>query len=89
MKLIKLLFLLCLFPPILQAQKFEELAQKPPMGWNSWNYFECDRVNEQVIMDMADAMVSSGMKDGDMNISLLTIAGKWPAMRRVKSLLTP
>ena len=45
------------------GQKFENLALTPPMGWNSWNYFKCDRVNEAVIRDMADAMVSSGMKD--------------------------
>jgi hypothetical protein len=24
----------------LHAQKFEELAFTPPMGWNSWNTFE-------------------------------------------------
>ncbi len=44
------------------AQKFEGLAQTPPMGWNSWNQFGC-RVNEQLIREMADAMASSGMKD--------------------------
>jgi alpha-galactosidase len=37
-------------------------ALTPPMGWNSWNTFELD-VNEQLIKDMADAMVNSGMKD--------------------------
>lgn len=57
-----LLFILCLFSFNSYAQKFEKLAQTPPMGWNSWNYFECERVNEQVIMDMADAMVLTGMK---------------------------
>lgn len=46
----------------LQAQKFENLALTPPMGWNSWNRFACD-VSEKMIMEMADAMVSSGMKD--------------------------
>lgn len=45
-----------------QAQKFEDLAQTPPMGWNSWNHFGCD-VDEQLIRETADAMVSSGMKD--------------------------
>ena len=45
------------------AQKFEQLALTPPMGWNSWNKFACDGVNEQVIRQMADNMVSSGMKD--------------------------
>lgn len=44
------------------AQKFEKLAMTPPMGWNSWNKYGCD-VSEQLIMEMADAMVSSGMQD--------------------------
>jgi len=38
------------------------LALTPPMGWNSWNKFACN-VNEQVVRDTADAMVSSGMRD--------------------------
>lgn len=37
------------------------LALTPPMGWNSWNTFGCD-VDEELIREMADAMVSSGMK---------------------------
>jgi alpha-galactosidase len=44
------------------GQKFENLALTPPMGWNSWNNFGCN-VNEQLLRDVADAMVSSGMKD--------------------------
>jgi alpha-galactosidase len=44
------------------AQKFEGLALTPPMGWNSWNHFACD-VNEEMIRETADAIVSSGMKD--------------------------
>jgi len=44
------------------AQKFDKVALTPPMGWNSWNKFDCD-VSETLIMKMADAMVSSGMKD--------------------------
>jgi len=38
------------------------LARTPPMGWNSWNKFGCD-VSEKLIKEMADAVVSSGMKD--------------------------
>src|SRR5258707_11502157 len=38
------------------------LALTPPMGWNSWNKFQCN-VSEDLIKGMADAMVSSGMKD--------------------------
>lgn len=44
------------------AQKFDNLAQTPPMGWNSWNKFGCD-VSEELIMGIADAMASSGMAD--------------------------
>jgi alpha-galactosidase len=44
------------------AQKFEGLALTPPMGWNSWNHFACE-VSEDLIKEIADAMVSSGMKD--------------------------
>jgi hypothetical protein len=38
------------------------LAPTPPMGWNSWNKFGCN-VSEDMIRDMADAIVKSGMKD--------------------------
>ncbi len=44
------------------AQKFHGLAQTPPMGWNSWNKFACN-VSDSLVRSMADAMVSSGMKD--------------------------
>jgi alpha-galactosidase len=44
------------------GQKFGGLAQTPPMGWNSWNKYGCN-VSEKLLMDMADAMVNSGMKD--------------------------
>ncbi len=47
---------------ITYAQKFENLAQTPPMGWNSWNKFACN-VSAKLLMEIADAMVSSGMRD--------------------------
>ncbi|SDY52629.1 alpha-galactosidase [Saccharopolyspora shandongensis] len=40
----------------------DDPAPAPPMGWNSWNKFGCD-INEQLIIETADAMVASGMKD--------------------------
>ncbi|MCK4835942.1 MAG: glycoside hydrolase family 27 protein [Candidatus Aminicenantes bacterium] len=43
-------------------QKFKDLAKTPPMGWNSWNKFGCD-INENLIKEIADAMVKNGMKD--------------------------
>jgi len=60
-KLLLLTFSFCLALG-LSAQKFTDLAKTPPMGWNSWNKYHCD-VSEELIMKMADAMVSSGMKD--------------------------
>lgn len=49
-------------PPALHKVPYNGLAATPPMGWNSWNLFE-DKVTDQVVRTMADAMVSSGMKD--------------------------
>jgi alpha-galactosidase len=60
-RLITVFMLLSLFL-IDYAQKYDQLAKTPPMGWNSWNKFHCD-VSEALIMQMADALVSSGMKD--------------------------
>jgi alpha-galactosidase len=37
------------------------LAATPPMGWNSWNTFQCN-LDETLIKGVADAMVSSGMQ---------------------------
>ncbi len=44
------------------AQKWEELAKTPPMGWSSWNKFN-RKINEKAIKEIADAMVSSGLAD--------------------------
>ena len=38
------------------------LAATPPMGWNSWNAYNCDGLNESVVKSMADAFVTTGMK---------------------------
>ncbi|MDP9794134.1 alpha-galactosidase [Catenuloplanes nepalensis] len=37
------------------------LARTPPMGFNNWNAFGCD-VTEQLIKDVADLFVSSGLQ---------------------------
>ncbi|GAB2275346.1 Alpha-galactosidase 1 [Dionaea muscipula] len=36
------------------------LGLTPPMGWNSWNHFACN-INETMIRETADAIVSSGL----------------------------
>jgi alpha-galactosidase len=38
----------------------QEPAPLPPLGWNSWNTFYCN-INETMIKQTADAMVSSGL----------------------------
>jgi alpha-galactosidase len=39
------------------------LAKTPPMGWNSWNKYACQGLNEKVVRETADAMATNGMKD--------------------------
>lgn len=41
---------------------WDSLALSPPMGWNSWNFFE-NTVSETIILEIADAMLANGMKD--------------------------
>jgi alpha-galactosidase len=38
------------------------LARTPPMGWNSWNHFHTT-IDDKTVREIADAMVTSGMKD--------------------------
>jgi alpha-galactosidase len=56
------LSLISIFIVMANGQKFDGLAMTPPMGWNSWNKFACN-VDEKLIRETADAMVSSGMKE--------------------------
>jgi len=63
----------------LEAQKFAGLALTPPMGWNSWNTFAC-HVDEALLRQVADAMVSSGMKDAGYQYVVLDDC--WEALER-------
>ena len=40
----------------------DSLVLTPPLGWNSWNVFH-ENINENQIKEIADAMVSSGLRD--------------------------
>lgn len=40
----------------------KQLAATPPMGWNSWNTFG-NNINEDVVRETADALISSGLKE--------------------------
>ena len=61
------------------AQKFEGLALTPQMGWTSWNKFGTD-INEQMVKEMADALVSTGLRDAGYNHILLDDG--WMEMER-------
>ena len=56
--------LICVaFPTLCVAQtRDDSLAPTPPMGWNSWNKFQCN-VSEDLIKSVADSMATNGMKD--------------------------
>ena len=55
-------FLMCVLSSPLYGQKFDGLALTPPMGWNSWNTF-ASNIDEHMIRETAEAIVSSGMRD--------------------------
>ena len=58
-----------------QAPALENgLAGTPPMGWNCWNVFGGD-IDETKIREIADAMVTSGMKDA--GYVFLNLDDKW------------
>jgi alpha-galactosidase len=61
------------------AQKFENLAQTPPMGWNSWNTFATE-IDEDLIKEIADKFVELGLKDAGYEYVVLDDA--WMAMER-------
>jgi len=46
------------------------LAPTPPMGWMTWNFF-ADKISEKDIMEMADAMVSTGMVKAGYNYIMI------------------
>lgn len=63
----------------LWAQKAKDLALTPPMGWNSWNTFATD-INEQLVMDIADAFVKLGLKDA--GYEYIVLDDGWMARER-------
>jgi alpha-galactosidase len=78
MKRLIFLLILCL-PASLWAKKFEGLALTPPMGWNSWNTFATN-INEKLVEEMAEAIISSGMQDAGYKYIVLDDA--WLAKER-------
>ena len=55
-------------------------ATPPSMGWNSWNAFACNGLDESLVRQTADAMVSSGLLAAGYNT--LTLGDCWSAVSR-------
>jgi alpha-galactosidase len=55
------------------------LAKTPPMGWNSWNCFGAN-INETQIKKIADAMLTTGLKDA--GYIYLNLDDRWMATSR-------
>ena len=62
------------------------IALTPPMGWNSWNLFE-EEVSEMLVKQIADGIVSSGMKDA--GYQYIVIDDYWVGGRNAKNELYP
>ena len=54
----------------------------PPMGRNTWNTF-AEKINEQLILECADVMVESGLRDA--GYQYLVIDDTWTEQRRDKN----
>jgi len=56
--------LLAFLPTLVWSQEKPSavLAERPPMGWNSWNWF-AEKVTDKDVRQAADLLVSSGMRD--------------------------
>src|SRR5580658_592602 len=65
-------------PPALHTVPYNGLAKTPPMGWNSWNLF-AEKIDDQTVRTMADAMVSSGMRDA--GYIYVNIDDTWEGLR--------
>jgi len=81
-----ILIALLMIPVGAQAQKFDDLAPTPPMGWNSWNKFGCN-VDEELIRETAEALVSSGMREA--GYEFVNIDDCWHGERDKSGRITP
>lgn len=72
--------------PALKHLPWNGLAKTPPMGWNSWNKFRT-AIDDTTVREIADAMVSSGMRDA--GYIYVNIDDGWQWKRDEKGVLLP
>ena len=63
-----------------------QVAQTPPMGWNSWNYF-AEKVDDKGVRAAADQLVATGMKDA--GYIYVNIDDTWQGERDASGVLHP
>jgi alpha-galactosidase len=73
-------------PPAQHIVPANGLALTPPMGWNSWNLFQ-GRIDDNTVRTIADAMVSSGMRDA--GYVYVNIDDTWEGVRDTQGNLQP
>jgi alpha-galactosidase len=61
------------------------VAATPPMGWNSWNFFQ-GKVTDKDIRDTADLLVSTGMRDA--GYVYVNIDDTWEGERDAQGAIT-
>src|SRR6267378_3343508 len=66
------------FSSLSASAQGNDLAARPPMGWNSWNHFR-DKVDDASVRAQAEAMVSSGMRDA--GYTYINIDDTWEGER--------
>jgi alpha-galactosidase len=62
------------------------VARTPPMGWNSWNKFQCN-VSEALVRQTADALVTTGLRDA--GYVYLNIDDCWQGSRDAQGFIQP
>ncbi|MGC2545688.1 MAG: glycoside hydrolase family 27 protein, partial [Silvibacterium sp.] len=75
-----------LAPPPLHKVPSNGLAKTPPMGWNHYNSIPVD-FNDAAAREMADVMVSSGMRDA--GYTYLILDDSWEGVRDAHGVLQP
>lgn len=73
-----IILLVVLFYCNVATAQIDSLALTPPMGWNSWNCFQCN-IDEEKIKEIADLISSNGMKDA--GYEYIVIDDCWQVMR--------
>lgn len=86
MKKTAMIFLALLMCSSMHAQKWENVGDRPQMGWSSWNKFG-GSINEELVKTIADAMVETGLAEA--GYSYINIDDCWHGQRDADGFIQP